>query len=70
MVVILPATSDVKAAFWIESARSANVGTVLSQRRRQWANIVPTLAERLVFAGYTGSGGYRLDGRGYTLVMS
>ena len=25
---------------------------MLGQRRRRWANIVPTLAERLVFAGY------------------
>ena len=31
--------------------RSANVGTMLGQRRRRWANIVPSLAERLVFAG-------------------
>ena len=31
--------------------RSPNVGTMLVQRRRRWANIVPTLAERLVFAG-------------------
>ena len=29
--------------------RSANVGTLLDQRRRQWANIVSTLAERLVY---------------------
>ena len=29
---------------------SANVGTMLGQRQRRWANIVPTSAERLVFA--------------------
>ena len=31
--------------------RSPNVGTMLGQRRRRLANIVPTLSERLVFAG-------------------
>ena len=31
--------------------RSPNVGTMLGQRRRRWANIVPTLGEHLVFAG-------------------
>ena len=31
--------------------RSANVGTMLGQRRRRWDNFVPTLAERFVFAG-------------------
>ena len=31
--------------------RLANVGTVLGQRRGRWANIVLTLAERLVLAG-------------------
>ena len=28
-----------------------NVGTMLGQRLRRWSNIVPTLGERLVFAG-------------------
>ena len=32
--------------------RSASVGTMLGQRRRRWANIVPTLSERLVFSGW------------------
>ena len=31
--------------------RSAYVGTMLDQRRRRCANIVPTLGERFVFAG-------------------
>ena len=31
--------------------RLANVGAMLGQRRRRWANIVPTLAKRLVLAG-------------------
>ena len=31
--------------------RSSNVGTMLGQRRSRWANIAPTLSERLVFAG-------------------
>ena len=31
--------------------RLPNVGSVLVQRRRRWANIEPTLGERLVFAG-------------------
>ena len=31
---------------------SHNVGTMLAQRRRRWPNIVPTLGERLVSAGY------------------
>ena len=31
--------------------RSANVGTLLAYRLRRWANIIPTLGERLVFAG-------------------
>ena len=31
--------------------RSPNVGTMSGQRRRQWANIVPTLGERPVFSG-------------------
>ena len=31
--------------------RSANVGTKLPHRLRRWPNIVPTLAERFVFAG-------------------
>ena len=29
-----------------------NAGTVLGQRLRKWANIVPTLAEHLVLLGY------------------
>ena len=32
--------------------RSADVGTMLAHRLRRWANIVPTLAERLVFTGW------------------
>ena len=35
----------------VNTRRSANVGTMLAQRRRRWANIVPTSAERLVFVG-------------------
>ena len=31
--------------------RSAQVVSMLHQRRRRWANIETTLAERLVFAG-------------------
>ena len=31
--------------------RSPNVGTMLAHRLRHWPNIVPTLGERLVFAG-------------------
>ena len=34
-----------------KTKRSAYVGTMLDQRRRRWANIVPTLGERFVFAG-------------------
>ena len=30
--------------------RSPNVGSIMGQRRRRWANIEPTLGERLVFA--------------------
>ena len=33
--------------------RWGNVGFMLGQRRRRWANIKPTLAQRLVFAGNT-----------------
>ena len=29
-----------------------SVGTMVAQRRRRWANIVPTPGERLVFSGY------------------
>ena len=29
----------------------ANVGLMLVQRRKRWANIKPTLAQRLMFAG-------------------
>ena len=32
--------------------RWANVGLLLGQRRRQWANNKPTLAQHLMFAGY------------------
>ena len=35
----------------------ANVGLLLGQRRRRWANKKPTLAQRLLFAGKTGGGG-------------
>ena len=31
--------------------RLPNVGLMLGQRRRRWANIIPTLRERIVFAG-------------------
>ena len=31
--------------------RSPNDGTMLANRPRRWPNIVPTLGERLVFAG-------------------
>ena len=37
------------------STRSPNVGSMLGQRRRRWANIEPTLSEHLVFAGRTRS---------------
>ena len=33
--------------------RSTDVGTMLAQRRRQWANIVPKLAERFEFCWET-----------------
>ena len=32
--------------------RSPNAGTMLAHRLRRWANIVPTLGERPVFAGH------------------
>ena len=31
--------------------RWANVGLMLTQRRRRWVNIKPTLAKRILFAG-------------------
>ena len=31
--------------------RWPNAGLMLAQRRRRWANISPTLGQRLVFAG-------------------
>ena len=34
-----------------KTRRSANAGTMLGQRQSRWSNIVPTLVERLVFAG-------------------
>ena len=39
--------------FPTNTKRSANVGTMLAHRLRRWSNTVPTLAERLVFAGWT-----------------
>ena len=42
---------------------SANVGTMLAQRLRRWPNIVPTVAERFVFAGLSlASGGFAIGG--------
>ena len=35
----------------VNTRRSANVGTMLGQRRRRWPNIVPILAERLMLDG-------------------
>ena len=35
----------------VNTKRLSNVSTMLGQRRRQWASIVPILAERFVFAG-------------------
>ena len=32
--------------------RSPSVGKMFAQRRRRWANIVPSLGERFVFAGW------------------
>ena len=34
-----------------QQPRSSNVGSMLGQRRRRWANIEPILGERLVFSG-------------------
>ena len=42
---------DPDAAAAASTKRSANVGTKLAHRLRLWPNIIPTLAERLVFAG-------------------
>ena len=54
---ILPRWQSVPAGFvaWPPVAiikRSANVGTMLAHRLRRWPNIVPTLTERFLFAGY------------------
>ena len=38
--------------FPISTRRWPNVGLVLCQRRRQWANIYPPLGQRLVFVGF------------------
>ena len=40
-IIIQPYTSS--------TSGSTSVGTLLGQRRKQWANIVPKLGERLVF---------------------
>ena len=34
--------------------RWPDVGLLLGQRRRRWANSKPTVGQRLMFAGYTG----------------
>ena len=51
MIIARPVSCFSPADFPANTRRSANVGTMLGQRRRRWSNIVPTLAERLVFAG-------------------
>ena len=38
------------------TSRSPNIGLMLSQRRRRWLNISPTLGERLVLADHTDAG--------------
>ena len=38
--------------------RLPNVGLMLAQRRRRWANSNPTLGKRIVFAGYLSSSSY------------
>ena len=47
----IPYTDTVCKESPANTKRSANVGTMLGQRRRRWGNFVPALAERFVFAG-------------------
>ena len=41
--------------------RWPNVGIVLGQRRRRWANSIPTLGQRLMFAGMAASHIYSFE---------
>ena len=48
-LIMRPVIPENRAALPANTKRSPNIDTVLGQRRRRWANIVPTLAERLGF---------------------